>query len=83
MEEFAFSAGRHAAESATKAVAWRDLREWLTLVEAAGGLQRIGASVDPIEELSAITYLAGRTPEAPALLFDRVAGDGFGTRPPT
>jgi UbiD family decarboxylase len=80
MEEFAFSAGRHAAESATKAVAWRDLREWLTLVEAAGGLQRIGASVDPIEELSAITYLAGRTPEAPALLFDRVAGDGFGTR---
>jgi UbiD family decarboxylase len=81
MEEFAFS--RHDLSGhkiATNAVAWRDLRDWLALVEASGGLRRIGATVDPVEELAAIAFLAGRTVEAPALLFDRLCGDEFGMR---
>jgi UbiD family decarboxylase len=81
MEEFAFS--RHdlgGRKIATNAVAWRDLRDWLALVDAAGGLRRISATVDPVEELAAITFLAGRTVEAPALLFDRLCGDEFGIR---
>ncbi len=81
MEEFAFS--RHdlgGRKIATNAVVWRDLRDWLALVDAAGGLRRISATVDPVEELAAITFLAGRTVEAPALLFDRLCGDEFGIR---
>ena len=62
------------------AVAWCDLRDWLALVEASGGLRRVSATVDPVEELAAITFLAGRTVEAPALLFDRLRGDEFGMR---
>jgi hypothetical protein len=42
-------------------VAWRDLRDWLALVERAGQLKRIDAAVDPDEELAAITFMAGRT----------------------
>jgi len=81
MEEFAFSRrDRSGHKIATNAVAWRDLRDWLALVEASGGLRRISATVDPVEELAAITFLAGRTVGAPALLFDRLCGDEFGTR---
>src|SRR3974377_323917 len=40
-------------------VAWRDLRDWLKLVEQAGQLKRIDAPVDPDEELGAITFMAG------------------------
>ena len=81
MEEFALSRhDRSGHEIATNAVPWRDLRDWLALVEASGGLRRISATVDPVEELAAITFLAGRTVEAPALLFDRLCGDEFGTR---
>src|SRR6266481_3215429 len=81
MEEFAFSRNdRSRHETAGNAVAWRDLREWLALVEASGWLRRISTTVDPIEELAAITFLAGRTFEAPALLFERLSGDEFGTR---
>ncbi len=81
MEQIAFSRNdRSRHKIPGQAVAWRDLREWLALVEASGGLRRIGATVDPDEELAAITFLAGRTIEAPALLFDRLSGDKFGTR---
>jgi hypothetical protein len=41
---------------------WRDLREWLALLERHGELKRISAEVDPIEELAAIT-LASRWQE--------------------
>src|SRR5215472_15240252 len=81
MEELAFSRNNRGGHKiASNAVAWRDLREWLALVETSGGLRRISATVDPVEELAAITFLAGRTLEAPALLFDNLSGDGFGTR---
>jgi len=58
----------------------RDLRSWLDLVERHGGLARIGAEVDPVEELSAITFLGSRQPGSPAFLFDRLKGDGVGAR---
>jgi dephospho-CoA kinase len=51
-------------------VAWRDLRDWLDLVEANGLLKHIAAPVEPDEELGAITLLATRREDAPALLFE-------------
>ena len=81
MEEFAFTRShRSSVDPDSQAVAWRDLREWLALIEASGQLKRIGATVDPVEELAAITFLAGRTAETPALLFEKLAGDGFGMK---
>jgi 4-hydroxy-3-polyprenylbenzoate decarboxylase len=61
-------------------VAWRDLREWLGLIEAAGLLKRIAAPVDTDEELAAIAFMATRREDAPALLFDKLAGDALGAR---
>jgi UbiD family decarboxylase len=57
-----------------------DLREWLDLIERQGQLSRIKAEVDPVEELSAITYLASREPGSPAFLFESVKGDRIGGR---
>src|SRR5687767_5436449 len=59
-------------------VAWRDLREWIALVDASGLLKRIDQPVDADEELAAIAYLATRSEDAPALLFDNIAGDRTG-----
>jgi UbiD family decarboxylase len=56
-------------------VAWRDLREWLDLVEANDLLKHIASRVEPDEELAAITLLATRREDAPALLFEQLAGD--------
>ncbi len=58
-------------------VGWRSLRDWIGLVEKAGQLKRITAPVDQNEELSAITYMATRREDAPALMFDNV-GTGKG-----
>jgi UbiD family decarboxylase len=51
-----------------------DLREYLERIERAGELKRITAEVDPIEEMSAIVYLAARQIGAPAFLFENVKG---------
>jgi 4-hydroxy-3-polyprenylbenzoate decarboxylase len=59
---------------------WRDLREWLALVEAYGRLMRISQPVDADEELSAITFMATRRENAPALVFESLHGDRFGAR---
>ncbi len=59
---------------------WRDLREWLARVQAAGELHRIAAEVDTDEELAAITFLAARRERAPALLFENLKGDRLGAR---
>ncbi len=66
------------AVGAPSAVGWRDLREWLALIEANGQLKRIAAAVDPDEELAAITFMATRREDAPALLFEQLAGDRSG-----
>src|SRR5215831_4367293 len=64
--------------SLARAVDWRDLREWLALIERNGLLQRIDQPVDPDEELAAITFMATRREDAPALLFENLAGDRSG-----
>ena len=76
MEEVAFghSAALASAES-IKPVGWSDLRGWLQLVEAAGQIRQIDASVDPDEELAAITFMAARMPAAPALMFNNLVGN--------
>jgi 4-hydroxy-3-polyprenylbenzoate decarboxylase len=51
-----------------------DLRDWLNRVEAMGDLRRITREVDPVEEMSAITYMVGRRIGSPALLFENVKG---------
>ena len=54
---------------------WRDLREWLALIDRQGELRTISAEVDPKEELSAITFLSTRSAGAPALLFEKLASN--------
>ena len=66
--------------AAPSAVSWRDLREWIDLVESHHGLARVRAEVDPVEELSAITLMAAQTPEAPALLFENLRDNPLGAR---
>src|SRR5258708_39206931 len=60
-------------------VPWKDLREWIDLIESRGFLKRISAPVDTDEELSAITFMATRSEAAPALLFDNLKGGDSGT----
>ena len=52
----------------------RDLREWITRVEAIGQIQRIAQEVDHDEEMGAITYMAHQRLNAPAPLFERIKG---------
>ncbi len=83
MEEMSVTmpaASAQAAAGPPPAPAPRDLREWLDRVEAIGELRRIKAEVDRDEEMSAVAYLAGQTPGAPALLFERIAGYPAGYR---
>ena len=60
-------------------VSWRDLREWIALIERNGELKRIGKPVDADEELAAITYMATRTEKTSALLFENIVGDRSGS----
>jgi 4-hydroxy-3-polyprenylbenzoate decarboxylase len=70
-----------APASDTPPVAWRDLRDWLELVDQRGGLARVKAEIDTQEEMSAITLLATqKDTEAPALLFEKPKGDKIGAR---
>src|SRR5258705_8381547 len=68
------------ASNEARPVAWRDLREWLALIEVNGLLKRIDQPVDADEELAAIAYLATRREGAPALLFETITGDRTRTR---
>src|SRR5256714_10672543 len=61
-------------------VSWRDLREWIALLERNNELQRITQPVDADEELGAITYMATRNENAAALLFENMTGDKTGSR---
>ena len=79
MEGHSFSDNR-ADENGSAPVAWRDLRDWLKLIEGQGELKHIAAQVDTHEELGAITYLATRGESAPALLFENLADDATKTR---
>src|SRR4026208_1361098 len=70
--------GPFAGSNQATPVAWKDLREWIALVEANGLLKRIDKPVDADEELAAIAYLATRREDAPALLSEEIAGDRTG-----
>ncbi len=59
---------------------WKDLREWLALVEEHRSLLRITGEVDPNEELSAITFMATRNRVSPALLFDKFPNNPLNAR---
>ena len=52
-----------------------DLRDWLERIEEAGELHRITAPVRLDEELGAITYMAARDEDAPALMFEKFEDD--------
>lgn len=71
---------RPKAGATNRTLGWRDLREWLALVEQQGQLKHIAAPVDADEELGAVTLLATRQENAPALLFEQLQGDATGSR---
>ena len=58
---------------------YKDLREFITQVEALGALRRISGA-DPRFELGGITEVAAGQPECPALLFDDIKGFARGFR---
>jgi UbiD family decarboxylase len=74
-----FTVAANAAATSARQTQWRDLREWLALIERNGELKRIDKPVDPDEELAAITFMATRREDAPALLFQNLAGDRSGS----
>src|SRR5262250_1637494 len=69
-----------AAAKDYSALRWRDLRDWLALIDNNGRLRRINRPVDPDQELAAITFMATRRENASALLFETLDGDRFGAR---
>jgi 4-hydroxy-3-polyprenylbenzoate decarboxylase len=54
-------------------VAYKDLREFIKRLEAAGELKRISAEIDPVLEITEITQRVTRA-GGPALLFERPTG---------
>src|SRR5262249_59923504 len=60
-------------------VSYRDLREFITEVEALGALRRIDGA-DPRFEIGGITEVAPGLPDCPALLFDSIQGFARGFR---
>jgi UbiD family decarboxylase len=77
MEDGYAAATRRAASAEGRGApnAWRDLRDWLKLLEEHQQLMRITREVDPAEELAAITFMATRSGEAPAFLFENLKGN--------
>src|SRR6202162_3895059 len=58
---------------------YKDLREFIGLVDSLGALRRI-AGADPRFEIGGITEVAAGLPECPALLFDDIIGHRRGYR---
>lgn len=56
-----------------------DLRDWIEKAEELGELKRVHGEVDWDQELTAIYYLVGKVPPAPALLFEKIKDypDGY------
>src|SRR5437899_2828170 len=61
MEDVTISDAPPRLAAAHAGARWKDLREWLALVEDHRSLLRITGEVDPNEELSAITFMANPT----------------------
>jgi UbiD family decarboxylase len=60
-------------------VPYKDLREYISQVEALGALRRIDGA-DPRFEIGGITEVAAGQPDCPALLFDDIKGFAKGFR---
>jgi UbiD family decarboxylase len=58
---------------------YKDLREFIGLVDSLGTLRRIDGA-DPRFEIGAVTEVAAGLPESPALLFDNIKGHKRGFR---
>src|SRR5712691_12660456 len=58
---------------------YKDLREFIELVDKLGGLRRIEGA-DPCFEIGAVTEVAAGRPDGPALLFDGIKGFPRGFR---
>ena len=56
----------------SRVIGIKSLGDWLQAVESIGELKRIKAKVDWDQEMSAITYMAGKTIGGPALLFENI-----------
>lgn len=67
-------------EARATAVPWRDLRGWIEQIEQHGELTRISASVDPDQEMAAVTLMATQQDASPALLFENLRGDNSHSR---
>jgi UbiD family decarboxylase len=82
MDDAVFDAPDAVADcSAKRRVLWRDLREWLSLIDQHKQLKRISAPVDPNEELAAVTFMATQADQnAPAFLYENLIGDHQGYR---
>jgi len=52
---------------------YRDLRQFIDLVDKLGALRRIDGA-DPRFEIGGITEVAAGSPDCPALLFDSIKG---------
>lgn len=52
----------------------KSLNEWVAKVEEIGELIRVKAEVDPVLEMSTITYMNGKEIGGPSLLFENVKG---------
>ena len=57
-------------------MAYKDLREFIKRLEAAGELKRISAEIDPVFEVTEITQRVTRA-GGPALLFERLKGSNI------
>src|SRR6185312_7433284 len=58
---------------------YKDLREYIALVDKIGALRRID-NADPLFEIGGITEVAAGMPGQPALLFDNIKGFAKGFR---
>src|SRR5215470_734029 len=72
-------AGTSPAMTRAVIVPYKDLREFITQVDALGALRRISGA-DPRFELGGITEVAAGRPDCPALLFDNIQGFPRGFR---
>lgn len=66
-----------AAQAQTEAgavAAVGDLRAWLHKVEGLGELLHVRETIDPHEEMGALTYMVGKRAGSPALLFENPKG---------
>jgi UbiD family decarboxylase len=57
-----------------------DLRDWIQKAEEMGELKRVKQEIDWDQEMTAIDYLVGKTPEAPSLLFEKIKDSPSGYR---